>query len=120
MYSSTGLPNPPAPQHPRVKIVSIKYFLRVAIQSGAYGDITWIGVLQPNIDTSEYRATEHASCGLAAHATLEATESAAGNMAERTTYGAMYHSTGEIAISSIEHTIYSVLPGSKSNQLALE
>ena len=60
--------------HPRVEIVSTKHFLHDATWSGAYGDITWVSVLQLNSDTSEHVATEYASCGLTPDAPLEAAE----------------------------------------------
>ena len=120
MYGRAGLPNPLAPEHPKVKIVSTKGFLHNATWSGVYGDITWVGVLQPNADTLEHGATKHDACVLAAHATLEAAENAAGNIAEHATCGAMYHSADKVAASSIEHTKYSAPSGSKSDQLLLE
>ena len=104
MYSDAGLPNPPAPERPRVEIVSTKYYLHDATQTGAYGDIVWVDVLQPNAGTSDHGATEYAACGLAAH----------------TPCGDLYHSAGEIATSSIENTVCSMPSGSKSDQLALE
>ena len=104
LYGRAGLPNPPAPGRPRVEIVSTKYFLHDATWTGAYGDITWVGVLHLNAETSKYGTPEHAACGLAAH----------------TPCGALYHSTSEIATSSIEYTVYSMPFGSKSDKLALE
>ena len=104
LYGRTGLPNPLAPGRPRVEIVSTKHFLHNATWTGAYGDIAWVGVLQLNAETSEYGIPEHAACGLAAH----------------TPCGALYHSTSEIATSSIEHTVYSMHSGSRSDWLALE
>ena len=103
LYGPAGLPNPLEPERSRVKIVSTKCFLGEAIQSGVYGDIAWVGVLEPNAGISEHRATETATCGLAAN----------------TTYRALYHSAGEIATSSIKHTIISAPSGSKSDKLAL-
>ena len=120
MYSHADLPNPPAPERPRVEIVSTKNFLHYATQSGTYGDITWLCVLQPTVNTSDCGATEYPTCSLAVNLTLEAAENTAGNMAEPTTYWAIYHSSSEVAASSIEQTILSVPSGSKSNQLALE
>ena len=65
----------------------------------------WVGVLQPNVETLEHGATKNAACDLAAYMVLEAPESTAGNIAEHAIYRATYHSTGEIAAYSIEHTI---------------
>ena len=89
--------------------MSTKYFLCDATWSGAYGDTAWVGILQPNADTSEYGATEQAACGLAAQVILEAAENGACNIAEHATCGAMYHSAGEITTFSIKHTICSAL-----------
>ena len=103
-YGRAGLPNPPAPACPRVEIVSTKHFFPNATWTGAYGDIEWVGVLQPNAETSEYGTPEHAACGLAAH----------------TPCGALYQCASEIATSSIEHTVCSMPTGSKSGQIVLE
>ena len=100
LYSQEGLPNPPALRRPRVEIVSTKRFLHDTTWTGTYGDIAWVGVLQPNAEISEYGVPDYAACGLAAH----------------TPYGALYHSAGEIATSSIEHTVCSMPAGSKSDQ----
>ena len=104
LYSSAGLPNPLAPECLRVEIMSTKYFLYNATWNGSYGYIAWVVILQPNVETLEHRAPEHAACGLAVH----------------TPCGALYHSAGEIATYSIECTICSTPAGSKSDQLALE
>ena len=104
LYGRAGLPNPPAPERPRVEIVSTKRFLRDATRTGAYGDIAWVGVLQPNAETTEYGVPDYAACGLTAP----------------TTCGALYHSADEIAPPTIEHTVCSMPAGSKSDQLALE
>ena len=104
LYGRAGLPNPPAPECPRVEIVSTKRFLRDATWTGAYGDIAWVGVLQPNVETTEYGVPDYAACGLTAP----------------TTCGALYHSADEIAPPTIEHTVCSMPAGSKSDQLALE
>ena len=72
MDGCASLPNSLAYERPRVEIVLTKHFLHNTTWSGAYGDIVWIGILQPNADTSEHRVTEHSACGLAAHAILEA------------------------------------------------
>ena len=104
LYGQAGLPNPPAPECPRVEIVSIKCFLCDATQTGTYADIGWVGILQPNAETSEYGVPDYAACGLAAH----------------TPYGALYHFAGEIATSSIEHTVCSMPSDSKSDQYTLE
>ena len=53
LYGRAVLPNPPAPERPRVEIVSTKCFLHDETQIGTYGDIVWVGVLQPNAETSE-------------------------------------------------------------------
>ena len=53
LYGRAGLPNPPAPERPRVEIVSTKHFLCDTTWTGAYGDIAWVGVLKPNADISE-------------------------------------------------------------------
>ena len=55
LYGRAGLTNPPAPERPRVEIVLTKYFLCDVTWTGAYGDIAWVCVLQPNAETSEYR-----------------------------------------------------------------
>ena len=104
LYGRAGLPNPPAPERPRVEIVSTKRFLCDATWTGAYGDIAWVGVLQPNVETTEYGVPDYAACGLTAP----------------TTCGALYHSADEIASPTIEQTVCSMPAGSKSNQLALE
>ena len=80
--------------------MSTKPFLCDATWTGTYGDIAWVGVLQPIAKTSEYGVPDYAACGLAAH----------------TPYGALYHSAGEIASSSIEHTVCCMPAGSKSDQ----
>ena len=103
LYSHAGLPNPLAPERPRVEIVSTKRFLYHATCTGAYGDIVWVCVLQPNVKTSEHGEPEYAACGLAAY----------------TPCGALYHSAGEIAASSMEHIVCSMPAGSKPNQFAL-
>ena len=84
--------------------MSTKRFLCDATRTGAYVDIAWVGVLQPNAETSEQGAPKHAACGLTAHAPC----------------GALYHSASEIATPTIEHTVCSMPTGSKSDQLALE
>ena len=104
LYGRAGLPNPPVPERPRVEIVSTKCSLHDAKRTFTYGDIAWVGVLQPNAETSEYGTPKYAACGLAAH----------------TPCGALYHSTSEIATSSIEHTVFSMPSGSKYDWLALE
>ena len=84
--------------------MSTKRFLRDATWTGAYGDIAWVGVLQPNVETTEYGVPDYAACGLTAP----------------TTCGALYHSADGIAPPTIEHTVCSTPAGSKSDQLALE
>ena len=51
--------------------------------------------------------------------TLEAAEKSPGNIAEHATCGAIYHFAGEVAASSIEHTIHSASGGAKPIWLAL-
>ena len=104
LYGRAGLSNPLAPERPRVEIVSTKRFLCNPTWTSAYRDIAWVGVLQPNADTSEYRAPEHAACVLAAH----------------TPCGALDHSANEIATPNIVQTVCSMPVVSKSDQLALE
>ena len=104
LYGRAGLPNPPAPERPRVEIVSTKRFLRDATRTGAYGDIAWVGVLQPNVETTEYGVPDYAACGLTAP----------------TTCGALYHSADGTAPPTIEHTVCNRPAGSESDQLALE
>ena len=94
-----GLPNPPAPERPRVEKVSTKRFLHDATRTGAYGDTACVGVLQPNAETSEEGAPDHAACGLTAPAPC----------------GALYHSASEIATPTIKHTVCSMPAGSKSD-----
>ena len=84
--------------------MSTKCFLRNATQTGTYGDIAWVGVLQSNAEISEYGVPDYAACGLAAHIP----------------YGCLYHFAGEIATSSIEHTVCSMPSDSKSDQYTLE
>ena len=100
LYGRAGLTNPPAPECPRVEIVSSKHFLCDATWTGTYGDIAWVGVLQPNAEISEYGVPDYAVCGLAA----------------QTLYGALYYSASEIAKSSIENTVCSMPAGCKSHQ----